>query len=83
MRPLGNRVLVEISREEIKTSAGLFIPDSCTGEYPTYNARALAIGKDVNYVKIDSTLLLHKNSGISVGDDLLIISEDDILGIIN
>jgi chaperonin GroES len=71
--PLGRRVLVKRSTSEEKTAGGIFLPD--TAKEKPQEAEVLALGK----------VLISKYGGTEVklnGDDVLIINETDILGII-
>ena len=91
--PLGRRVLVKRSNSEEKTAGGIFLPDTAK-EKPT-EAEVIALGtgkddegKDVSTlftVKKGDKVLISKYGGTEVklnGDDVLIINETDILGII-
>ena len=91
--PLGRRVLVKRVDSEEKTAGGIYIPDTAK-EKPT-EAEVLAVGigkddegkdvKDLFTVKVGNKVLISKYGGTEVklnGDDVLIINETDILGIV-
>ncbi len=90
--PLHDRVLVKRIEEEQKTAGGIIIPDSAQ-EKPT-KGEIVAAGKgskdeNGNVVPLDvkegDTVLFAKWGGTEVkvdGDELLIMKESDILGII-
>ena len=91
--PLGRRVLVKRVDSEEKTAGGIYIPDTAK-EKPT-EAEVLALGtgkdeegkdvKDLFTVKVGNKVLISKYGGTEVklnGDDVLIINETDILGIV-
>ncbi len=90
--PLQDRVLVRRIEEENKTAGGIIIPDSAK-EKPT-KGQIVAVGKGVRDdkgtiipldVKEGDTVLFQKWGGSEVkidGEDLLIMKEADILGII-
>ncbi|MEZ0386536.1 MAG: co-chaperone GroES [Verrucomicrobium sp.] len=89
--PLGRRVLVKRVLSEEKTAGGIFLPD--TAKEKPQEAEVLAIGtgkddegKDVSFtVKVGDKVLISKYGGTEVkldGDDVLIINETDILGIL-
>ena len=93
IRPLYDRIVVRRStEEEDKSAGGLFIPDSAK-EKPQ-KAEVVAVGKgkpldngDVRAlgVKVGDKVLFGKYSGSEVkvdGQDLLVMREEDIIGII-
>jgi chaperonin GroES len=92
MRPLQDRVIVKRVKEEEKTKGGLFIPD--TAKEKPIEALVMAVGngkvlEDGTVRKLDvkegDRVLFGKYSGTEVkldGDDVLILREDDILGVI-
>ena len=91
-RPLGDRVLVRRVEEEEKTKRGIFIPDSAK-EKPQ-EGEVIGVGpgaRDDNGkiqpldVKVGDRILFGKWSGTEVkldGEDLLIMKESDILGVL-
>lgn len=92
IRPLHDRVVVK-RMEEARTSAGgIVIPDSAT-EKPA-RGEIIAVGKgkvaengDVRAldVKVGDVVLFGKFAGTEVkvdGDEVLIMREDDIMGVI-
>lgn len=92
LQPLGQRVLIKRIEAEEKTSGGLFLPDNAK-EKPQ-EAEVIAIGtgsRDNNGKLIEFTVkqgdrvLISKYGGTEIkldGIDYLILSENDILGII-
>ena len=91
-RPLHDRVLVRRVEAEEKTAGGIIIPDSAKekpaeGEVVAVGAGSKAeVGKVTPLdVKAGDRVLFGKWSGTEVkldGEDLLIMKESDILGII-
>ena len=91
-RPLGDRVLVKRVEEEQKTKGGIIIPDTAKekpqeGEVVAAGSGAKAEDGKVTPldVKAGDRVLFGKWSGTEVkvdGEDLLIMKESDILGII-
>jgi chaperonin GroES len=91
-RPLGDRVLVKRVEEESKTKGGIIIPD--TAKEKPQEGEILSVGpggrdetgKRIEMdVKVGDKILFGKWSGTEVkldGEDLLIMKESDILGII-
>ena len=92
IRPLNDRVVVKRLEEEKKSKGGIIIPDSAK-EKPAEGV-VMAAGKgEVNEkgertaleVKKGDHVLFSKYGGTDVkldGEDLLIMREDDILGIV-
>lgn len=92
IKPLGQRVLIKRIEAEEKTSGGLFLPD--TAKEKPQEAEVIAIGtggrddqgKLIPFtVKNGDRVLISKYGGTDIkldGQDYLIISESDILGII-
>ena len=91
-RPLGDRVLVRRVEEATKTAGGIIIPDTATEKPQEGEVLAVgngAIGDDNERVALDvkkgDKILFGKWGGTEVkidGEDLLIMKESDILGII-
>jgi chaperonin GroES len=91
-RPLGDRVLIKRVEEEQKTKGGIIIPD--TVKEKPQEGEVVAVGpgaRDDNGkvqpldVKTGDRILFGKWSGTEVkigGDDLLIMKESDILGVV-
>ena len=91
-RPLHDRVLVRRVEEEAKTAGGIIIPD--TAKEKPQEGEIVAVGSgargDDNKivpmdVKAGDRILFGKWSGTEVkvdGQDLLIMKESDILGVI-
>ena len=92
-RPLHDRVLVRRVESEEKTAGGIIIPDSAKekpSEGEVIAAGPGARGEDGKVaaldVKVGDRILFGKWSGTEVkidGEDLLIMKESDILGIID
>lgn len=90
--PLGDRVVVKAEPAEEKTASGLFIPDTAKEKPQRGHIVSVGPGKVENGTKIDMTVkegdivLYGKYSGTEItidDEDLLIMRESDILGIIN
>lgn len=91
-RPLGDRVLVRRVEEATKTAGGIIIPDTAT-EKPQ-EGEVLAVGTgSINTdgsvrpldVKAGDKILFGKWGGTEVkidGEDLLIMKESDVMGVI-
>jgi chaperonin GroES len=91
-RPLHDRVLVKPLEAETKTAGGIIIPD--TAKEKPMEGKVVAVGtgargEDGKLVPMDvkkgDRVLYGKWSGTEVkvdGDDMLIIKESDIMGIV-
>jgi len=91
-RPLGDRVLVRRVEEEEKTRGGIIIPD--TAKEKPQEGEVIAVGPGARDetgkiqpldVKVGDRILFGKWSGTEVklnGEDLLIMKESDILGVL-
>jgi chaperonin GroES len=92
IKPLGDRVLVKPDAAEEKTASGLIIPDTAKEKPQRGTVVAVGPGKIENGTKIDMTVkagdkvLYGKYAGTEVnlnGEELMIMRESDILGIIS
>ena len=91
IKPLGDRVVVKPQPAEEKTASGLFIPDTAKEKPQKGTVLAVGPGRVENGTKIDMTVkakdvvLYGKYSGTEIeldGEDVLIMRETDILGIV-
>ena len=92
LKPLGDKVIVEVLGSQDKSKGGLYLPDSAQ-EKPQ-EAKVLAVGSGKflpngkvvpSDLKVGDTVLFGKYSGNEVkvdGKELLIINQDDVLAII-
>ena len=92
-KPLHDRVLVRRLGEEEKTAGGIIIPD--TAQEKPSEGKIVAVGpgareKDGSFVpmevKVGDRILFGKWSGTEAtidGQELLIMQESDVIGIIN
>jgi chaperonin GroES len=92
-RPLGDRVLIKRVDEEEKTKGGIIIPD--TAKEKPQEGKVVSVGpgaRDENGklqpldVKKGDRILFGKWSGTEVkidGEDLLIMKESDVLGVLS
>ncbi len=92
IRPLHDRVIVKRLEEERKTASGIVIPDTAA-EKPD-QGEVMAVGKckiledgpvRALEVKVGDKVLFGKYSGQAVkvhGDELLVMREEDIMGIV-
>ena len=92
IKPLGQRVLIRRLEAEEVASGGIIIPD--TAKEKPQEAEIIALGtggkdddgNDIEFqVKVGDKVLISKYGGTDVkieGEELLIINESDILGIV-
>ena len=91
-RPLHDRILVKRISEEEKTKGGIIIPDTAKEKPAEGKVMAIGSGRRTDEGKIialevkkGDRILFGKYSGTEIkmdGDELLIMREDDVLGII-
>ncbi len=92
IKPLQDRVIIKRLEEEQKTAGGIIIPDTAKEKPQQGKVLAVGPGKVLDSgtrvdltVKEGDVVLFGKYSGSEVkidGDEVLIMREDDILGII-
>jgi len=92
-RPLGDRVVIRRVEEDAKTKGGIIIPD--TAKEKPQEGEVIAVGPGARDedgkrvpmdVKAGDRILFGKWSGSEVkidGEDLLIMKESDILGVVD
>lgn len=91
-RPLGDRVLVRRVEEETKTKGGIIIPDTVKEKPQEGEVVAVGAGardEDGERIAMDvavgDKILFGKWSGTEIkidGEDLLIMKESDVLGVL-
>ena len=93
IRPLHDRIIVKRLEEERTSKGGIIIPDTAT-EKPI-QGKVIAVGNGKIQedgkvrpldVKVGDKILFGKYGGTEVkvdGDDLLVMREDDIMGIVS
>lgn len=91
LRPLADRVLVQVKEEATKTKSGILLPDTAQKKSQRGVVIAVGSGKLVDdgkriplEVKVGDEVLFSKYSGSEIkqdGKDYLLLDERDILGI--
>ena len=92
IRPLQDRVMVKRLEEETKTAGGIIIPDTAKEKPQKGEIVAAGPGKKNDDgkvqpldIKAGDKVLFSKYAGTEIkveGDELLIMREDDIMGVI-
>ncbi|MDP4625305.1 MAG: co-chaperone GroES [Akkermansiaceae bacterium] len=92
IKPLGQRVLVKRLEADTISAGGIVLPDSAKEKPQEAEVIALGTGskddngKDIEFsVKVGDKVLISKYGGTEVkldGEEVLILSEADILGIV-
>lgn len=92
IRPIHDRIIVKRLEEERKTASGIVIPDSAAEKPEQGEVKAVGGGKRLDDgkvwpvdVKVGDRVLFGKYSGQTVkvdGEELLVMREEDIMGVI-
>jgi len=92
IRPLHDRVVIRRLEEETMTKGGIVLPDSATEKPSRGKVLAVGSGKLLDNgetrsidVKVGEEVLFGKYAGTEVkvdGEDLVVMREDDIMGVI-
>jgi chaperonin GroES len=85
VKPLADRVMVKLEKNEAKTAGGIIIPD--TAQEKTQQATVVEVGddKDVIKVKAGQKVMYDKYAGTQIkidGTEYLILKMSDILAVI-
>jgi chaperonin GroES len=87
IKPLADRVIVEVSAAEEKTASGIIIPDTAKEKPQEGLVIAVGTGKkdEPMTVKVGDKILYGKYSGTEInheGKELLIMRESDIFAVV-
>lgn len=92
IRPLHDRVVIRRKEEEKKTAAGILIPDNATEKPILGLVIAVGTGKPLENgdvraltVKVGDTVVFGKYAGNEVklnGEEVIVMREDDIIGVV-
>ena len=93
LRPLGDKVVVQVMESEEKTSSGIYLPDSAKKKPQTGKVVAVGNGRILDNgernaltVKEGNTVLFSKYGGNEVtsdGEEYTILDDDQIYAILN
>ncbi len=81
-KPLGEKILVELSEVENKTASGIILVDSAKEKPNT--AKVLAIGTKVKDIKVGDTVVFENFRGTDLtldGVDYLVLDLENVIGI--
>lgn len=92
LKPLGDRVIIEVAQEEEKTVGGIVLASAAKEKPQTGNVIAVGEGRILDNgtkvpaeVKAGDTVMFEKYSGTEVkyeGKDYLIVSAKDIIAVV-
>jgi len=92
LKPLGDRVMIEVAQEEEKTVGGIVLASTAKEKPQTGNVVAVGDGRTLDNgevakvpVKVGDTVLFEKYAGSEVkyeGKDYMIFSAKDIVAIV-
>ena len=93
IKPIRDRILIKPTPVETKTESGLYIPDTASDTAPEKgtvisvgSGRVTQEGKIISFEVAEGNIVLYpKGAGVktkSNGDDLIILTEDQILAIV-
>ncbi len=83
IQPLADRLVMEQVQAEEVSASGIILPDSAK-EKPS-EGKVLAVGKDVEEVKVGDVVLYAKYGPTEVkvdGKEVVLAKEEDVLGIV-
>ena len=92
LKPLGDRVILEVEKEEEKTVGGIVLAGGAKEKPQT--AKVIEVGPGINnipgkevkmYIKKGDRVIVSKYAGTEVkyeGEDYIIVKQDDILAIV-
>ncbi|KAB7665578.1 co-chaperone GroES [Bacillus sp. B1-b2] len=92
LKPLGDRIIIELVETEEKTASGIVLPDSAKEKPQEGKVLAVGTGRVLDNgervaleVSVDDLIIFSKYSGTEVkyeGKEYLILRESDILAIV-
>lgn len=91
IKPLGDRVVIEVSEGDVKTASGIVLPDTAKEKPQKGTVVAVSDGKYVDGkkvaldIKVGDQVIYSKYAGTDVkfeGKDYLIVRDSDILAVV-
>lgn len=88
--PLGNKIFVKIIQQEERTVSGIYLPGDMEMPYVKGSVLAIGRGKQAqDYLgvipmetEVGDTVIFGKYAGTTIDHEHVVISEDDLLGIL-
>lgn len=84
IKPLGSRIAVKPVKQEQKTEAGIYLPDTASKEKPQ-QGEVIAVGPDFKGVKKGDKVIFAKYGGTEIKikeDEYVMLGEDDVLAVL-
>lgn len=93
LKPLGDKVVVKRVEAEKKTKGGIVLPDTATEKPKRGKVVAVGVGRTLDSgevvkpsVKVGNEVIFSSFAGMEItidGEEVLIMSEDDILAVLS
>jgi len=86
IKPLGDRVLLMIQKEEEKTKSGLFIPETAQEKTQTGVVKAIGDDTEAITVKVGDKVMYDKYAGTTIkvdGAEHLIVKMQDLIAVVD
>ena len=83
LKPLGERIVATREEAATKTASGLYLPE--TAKEKSQIARVVAVGKDVQEIKVGERIIVREYSTTDVkvdGVEYLIVKEEDVMAVV-
>ncbi len=80
LKPFGKRVTIRPIKEE-ETDGGVYVPDETKKRMS--KGEVIGIGEEVKHVSVGDVIIFSPFHYDEVTEDLFVISEDDIWGVVN
>jgi len=85
VKPLADRVMVKLEKNEAKTAGGIIIPD--TAQEKTQTGTVVAVGDDKDVIKVSAgqKVMYDKYAGSQIkidGEEHLILKMSDIIAVV-
>ena len=84
IKPIGNRILIELLKVEEKTKSGILLPNN-SNSAPSNTGIVIAIGKISEDIKVGDKVFFKPHLGVEIKEEnnkFLILEVEDILAIL-
>jgi chaperonin GroES len=85
IKPLADRVMVKLEKNEAKTAGGIIIPDTAQEKTQTGSVTAVGDDTEVIKVKVGDKVMYDKYAGTQIkldGEEHLVLKMQDIIAVI-